>query len=159
VATLGEVGPRFGFTSFSRAGMQVEPLPQDRRAQVLQRFNEMMSAKAALPPPAQVEIVEKEVQRALTSAQITAFGFSCPSCRNKRPLLCPTCQKYSCQGGQQDSAGRIQCQWCGEVLVFFTRAPGEDAPDIRIDAATKDLQLRTRELRSGTDQAEQRSQG
>lgn len=155
VARLEPVGARLGFTSFSRAAVKVEPLPADRRAQVMQRFNDLLNTKAPLPPPQSVELIQEEVQRQLTSAQVTSFGFSCPSCRNTQPLLCLLCQKYSCQGATRDSAGRFQCQWCGETLVLSSTSPAEGTRDVPIDASTMDLKLRARELPARTDRLQQ----
>ena len=156
-AILGQVGPRLGFIAFSRADIRVELPNPGKKTEVMRRLNELLAAKPPLPPPSHVEIVEEDVQKELTADQITSYGFQCPTCHDSQPLLCPSCQKYSCQGGGRDSVGRVQCQWCGESLVFRTLTPEEASKQqskAKVETTTRDLRLRYRELRSGSEEPE-----
>jgi len=148
---LGPVGPRYGFVRFERPGAEVSTPPKDRGAEILSRFNELLSTPPPLPPPPQAEIISVDVKRELTGDDITSYKFECPSCHDGELLLCPEYHQFSCRGGK-DSQSRYMCRWCGETLVTKPLTPEEAAqprPPVLIEGQQKTLKVRFRELKAG----------
>lgn len=152
-AYLEPRGPKLGFARFVSSDEEVQTAPLDRKAEILRRFQELNTARPPLPPPQSAQVVEVDLKRELTSDDITPHGFQCPSCRDGGLLLCAECCQYSCRGGR-DGFDRYLCQWCGETLVTRALTPEEaqqPRPPLPIEGQQKTLQVRVRELTSGSE--------
>lgn len=60
MARLGPIGPRLGFVSFRRPGVEVELPPVNKAADLRRRLDELLSASPPLPPPQSAHIVSVE---------------------------------------------------------------------------------------------------
>ena len=155
IAALEPAGDRFRFTSFRRqdGSERKETTYSGRRSELTERIRRLTASKAALPPPASIEIVPTERPTLLTTEQLSDFGFKCPACAENALLVCPyaDCRKVSCRGAVDD-AQRVLCQWCGRGIVFggavSSSEPSELRP-IRFEATARNVEHRPRELAPG----------
>jgi hypothetical protein len=150
---LEAVGLKYGFVHFDLRSTGQHVDTATHKASFGERLRALLSEPPALPlpPSPNAEVVMKKRVVKLTDEDIITFGFECPTCRNDKILLCPECKKYSCQGGQRDTAGRFQCQWCGTTLMFRPLTDDETAraTPTEIVSSEKRLSLRFRELPPG----------
>lgn len=156
-AVLTPHGPKFRFARFEHLDMVKESPVESEKLRIAkgwQEAKEAIKARPPIAPPPQTEIINRSTKQGLSEDNITSFGFQCPSCKNNTPLLCPvpSCRKFSCEGSPRDQAGRIQCTWCGAILVDHEILPGEPQPPrIEIDVTSMRPEARNRELQSGKD--------
>jgi hypothetical protein len=152
IARLAPVGAKFGFISFHKLGESVRSPVPNPRATFQRRLQDLLAQPLALPPQESAEVVHRRKPAHLTDQDVTDYGFECPVCKNHQTLLCPyeDCGKYSCRGGEQDSAGRFQCQWCGRSLVYGATLPAGAPPAPKeIDSTMLRPELRFRALPPG----------